>query len=207
MALRPGYTPRLRAAAAMARAGRLEDSTRLLEALHRDFPDRATVAINLANNYRILGRLTESAAILEELLAVMPADHRIHYSLAGTYGKMSQNAAAAPEDLVAWRGRALGHAEQALAINPGNTGYHGVYADLLVLDGRVEDAVDHYLVAGSQGTSPNWLLKAASLQITLGRLDEAERTLDRAAAAGAPPEALRQAYEHLDLVRELGSGR
>jgi tetratricopeptide (TPR) repeat protein len=207
MALRPGYTPRLRAAAALARAGRLEESTRLLEELHRDFPDRATVAINLANNYRILGRLTESAAILEELLAVMPEDHRVHYSLAGTYGKMSQGAAAAPEDLIDWRGRAVAHAEQALALNPGNTGYHGVYADLLVLDGRVDDAIAHYLAAGSRGSSPNWLLKAAALQVNLGRLDEAERTLDRAAAAGAPPDALRQAHEQLDLIRELGSGR
>ena len=79
-------------------------------------------------------------------------------------------------------------------------------ADLLVLDERFDEAVAHYLLAYRQETGPKWFLRAAAVQIHQGQLDEAERTLDRAAAAGAQRTTLDEFYLQIDLRRQGGAG-
>ncbi len=177
MNFRPGYTPRLRQANALIAAGKVDEGMARLEQLHEEYPEKHTVAINLANAYRIKGRLQESVRLLGEVVAVKPEDYRAHFSLAASCGKISQLPGIESPEV--WRGRALEHAQHAIDQNPSLSAAYALIGDLLVLEERFGEAVDQYREAYRRDpASYQWLYRAGVVHMQQQQWAEAAQDLE-----------------------------
>ncbi len=194
MNLRPGYTPRLRQANELIATGKVDEGVARLEQLHEEYPEKDTVAINLANAYRIKGRLQESVRLLGEVVAVKPEDYRAHFSLAASCGKISQLPGIESPEV--WRGRALEHAQHAIDQNPSLSAAYALIGDLLVLEERFGEAVDQYREAYRRDpASYQWLYRAGVVHMQQQQWAEAVQDLET---------VTRQAPTFVGAFRALG---
>lgn len=105
-------------ASALASAGRLAESTTLLEKLHDKLPDLPDILINLGLNQEQLGLYTDAARNLARAVEQNPADARAHFDLALCYRGLKQ-----PDN-------ALKELRAALAIQPWYTRAEELLADI-----------------------------------------------------------------------------
>ncbi len=194
MNFRPGYSPRLRQASELLVAGKVDEAVAKLEKLREEYPEKHTVAINLANAYRVKGRLQESVHLLGEVVAAKPEDYRANFSLAASCGKISQlQGIEAPE---VWRGRALEYAQHAIDQNPSFSAAYALIGDLLVLEERFAEAVDQYREAYRRDhASYQWLYRAGVVHMQQRQWAEAAQDLET---------VTRQAPTFVGAFRALG---
>lgn len=194
MNFRPGYSPRLRQANELIAAGKVDEGLARLEQLREEYPEKHTVAISLANAYRINGRLQESLRLLGEVVAVKPEDYRAHFSLAASCGKISQLPGIESPEV--WRGRAMEHAQHAIDQNPSFSAAYALIGDLLVLEERLGQAVDQYREAYRRDpASYQWLYRAGVVHMQQQRWAEAAQDLET---------VTRQAPTFVGAFRALG---
>ncbi|MGI8958868.1 MAG: tetratricopeptide repeat protein, partial [Bryobacteraceae bacterium] len=123
-------------ASALASAGRLADSTALLEKLHEKLPDVPDILVSLALNQEHVGRYTDAARNFARVVEHDPADALAHFDLALCYYRLNK-----PDD-------AVKELRAALAIEPWYTRAEELLADIYLQKREYRQAranLDHIL--------------------------------------------------------------
>ena len=89
LGLRAGQASRIDGATELFSQQRYAEAAVLLERLHTERPDDATILINLGTAYRILGKLDKSIQASQDALAVNPDHYAAHFELARAYAEKS----------------------------------------------------------------------------------------------------------------------
>lgn len=176
--------------------------------------------------YRRLQRWEDAAAFLERAAALPGAGEQVFFELAVVQQESGRRQAAAdtlerllelaPDSpdylnfygyLLAEDGRELDRAQQmierALESDPENGAYIDSLGWVYYQRGELEAALDQLIRAvNAVGDDPVVLEHLGDCLRDLGRLDEARRTYERARAAGAPEQRMRERLEGLDELEK-----
>jgi len=107
-------------ASALASAGRLAESTALLQKLHEKLPDVPNILVSLGLNQERAGQYTDAARNFARVAELDPADARAHFDLALCYRRLNQ-----PD-------KAVRELRAALAVEPWYTRAEKLVADIYV---------------------------------------------------------------------------
>lgn len=226
-ALRAGLTWRAEQAAKLCDAGRLDEAVALVEGLLRDRPGEVAVLTVAGSVYRAAGRRDESIAVLEQALAIRPGYYPAHLEAARTLSLGASppdvDRALAHLDAALALNVGLGAAhglrgtllqsrgdfataaaafEQAARLDPGNAAWaFGAGACLVRLERWPQAAeVLAILTRREPGAARAWALLGEA-QLGLGRIDDAETSIKRAAAIAPAEPAVQEALRTLRLRR------
>lgn len=177
---RQGFFAKYDEARKMIDAGRPGPAVAALEKLRESHADEMMILIDLARCYRMLGDLDAAASTLDQAFDLDPEDARVAIQQAGVECDLAQ--AAPPERRGELLARALASANRACELNPDLALAETLRADILLLMGRIDDAIAGHqrAIALNPGNATAAFRLGASLY-TAERWDEAIEQLERAA--------------------------
>ncbi len=223
--LRAGLTWRVEQAAKLCDEGRHDEAVALVEGLLRDRPGEVAVLTAAGAVYLAAGRRDESIAVLERALALRPGYYPAHLEIARAWsaGDPGDDRALAHVDealaldpglgaahglrgtLLKARGDAPGAAAAFVAaarLDPANATWMYRAAASLIQVARWQEAADILLTLTRRepGAARAWALLGEA-QMNLGKLDDADASLKRAAAIAPTEPMVHEALRKLRLKR------
>jgi tetratricopeptide (TPR) repeat protein len=224
-ALRAGLTWRVEQAAKLCDERRHDEAVALIEGLLRDRPGEVAVLTAAGAVYLAAGRRDESIAVLEQALALRPGYYPAHLEIARAYsaGDPADDRALAHVDealaldpalgaahglrgsLLKARGDGPGAATAFVAaarLDPANATWPYRAAAALIQTQRWQEAADILLTLTRRepGAARAWALLGEA-QMNLGKLDDADASIKRAAALAPTEPMVHEALRKLRLKR------
>ncbi len=224
-ALRAGLTWRVEQAAKLCDQQRHDEAVALMEGLIRDRPGEVAVLTAAGTVYLAAGRRDESIAVLERALALRPGYYPAHLEIARAWsaGDLRDDRSLAHVDaalaldpalstahglrgtLLEARGDVPGAAAAFIAaarLEPANAAWLYRAAACLMQLERWQEASDWLLAVTRRepGAARAWALLGEA-QMNLGRLDDADVSLKRAAALAPTEPMVHEALRKLRLKR------
>ena len=190
---RPAFGARLlRANKAMER-NRFDEALTLYRQLLREQPDNPRILNKLGTTLGKKGRFDESITLLGQALEHDPNDFVTHLNLGYSYAHKSR---LAPATAAGYLDLAMQAVQRTLDIKPDHGPAHGFKGDLLLLQGKYDEAIEAYEKAAElDGRNPQWMFQAALIEVRLQRWAESTARLGR---------LTRQVPDHGDAWRALG---
>lgn len=190
---RPAFGARLlRANKAMER-NRFDEALTLYRQLLREQPDNPRILNKLGTTLGKKGRFDESITLLGQALEHDPNDFVAHLNLGYSYAHKSR---LAPATAAGFLDMAMQAVQRALDIKPDHGPAYGFKGDLLLMQGKFDDAIGAYERAAElDGRNPQWMFQAALIEVRLQRWAESTARLER---------LTRQVPDHGDGWRALG---
>ena len=168
----------------LLRSGQFEDVVGVLEPMLENNPDDEVIFANLAMAHGRIGNMDRAMALLARGLEVNPAYYRFHNVLASLYYHQDEPA------------RAIGHLEQAVAVEPVQAWPYEQMGTIHMSAGRYDEALAAFDQALQYGTEqPDAILyRTGMIEGARERWPEAISRFERAVAIN---EAFTMAYIYL----------
>jgi len=190
-------------ASALASAGRMAESTALLEKLHHKLPDIPDILVSLGLNQERAGRYTDAVRNFTRVVVQDPADARAHFDLALCYHRLNESDSAIKElraalaiepwytraeellsDIYLQRreyGQARANLEHILSVDPGDYTAHYDLGVLAAMQENWTEAQQQVLSAlRTDSDSAEAHNTLGSIYLRRGELDRAQTELKQA---------------------------